>query len=226
MERTRAAADLSPLKKTLLWSGLLCVLLFVSIKGIEEFGREKNQSHPGQLAPLTPTGEVGEFVLFDRSGREFSSMEYRGKIWVVNFIFTSCYGQCPLMVGQMKKLQEVFNAVPDLRLVSITCDPKVDTQEKLREFAKKHGADDDRWLFLTGEDKVIQRVARESLKLSYRPASDTELGKGAERIIHSNRFLLIDREGQIVGRYYGTEDADVKRLIQEIKILDTRAKDE
>ena len=217
------AAEPSRLKKAMLWSGLLGVLLFVSIKGIEELGRAKAQSHASNKeAALTRQWEVGEFTLVDRSGRKFSSSDYRGKIWVVSFIFTSCYGQCPLMLGQMKKLQEVYNAVPDLRLVSITCDPKVDTQERLRDFAKKHGADNDRWLFLTGETDEIQRVARHCLKLVYGRATATQITEGSDSIIHSDRFLLIDREGWIVGFYTGTDASEVKRLIEEIKILDKR----
>lgn len=221
MEQT--ATDISPFKKGLLWSGLLAVLLVVSIAGINELSSDKDQAYAGQMRePLTREWKVGDFVLVDRSGRQFSSRDYLGKIWVVNFIFTSCYGQCPLMLGQMKKLQDVYHAVPDLRLVSITCDPQVDTKERLSDFAKKHGADSERWLFLTGEEEAVQRVARDCLKLAYGPANARQIKEGQESILHSDRFLLVDREGWIVGFYTGTEATEVERLIKEIKILDQR----
>ncbi len=91
---------------------------------------------------------VPDFTFIERSSREVKSQELAGKVWVADFVYTSCGGFCPVMTEKMRKLQDMLPK--DIRLVSFSVDPDTDTPAVLAEYAKRYGADPDRWLFLTG----------------------------------------------------------------------------
>jgi protein SCO1/2 len=168
--------------------------------------------------PPTKYGMVPDFDLVERSNRKVTRQDLTGKVWVADFIFTTCGGICPVMTSNMKKLQDKLFA--DIRLVSFTVDPTKDTPEVLTEYANRYGADKDRWLFLTGDPESIQKLSVGGFKLAMDPTGGTEV----EPIVHSSRFVLIDREGFIRG-YYGTEElTDLDRLIEDANnlLLSTR----
>jgi protein SCO1/2 len=96
---------------------------------------------------------VPDFDLVERSNRKVTRQELTGKVWVADFIFTTCGGICPVMTSNMRKLQDKLFA--DIRLVSFTVDPTHDTPEVLTEYANRYGANKDRWLFLTGDPEAI-----------------------------------------------------------------------
>ena len=118
------------------------------------------------LEGLKVFGTVPDFSLVERGGRRVTLAELRGKVWIVNFIYTHCTDTCPLQSAQMARLQEGFSAEPDLRLLSITVDPEQDTPKVLADYAGRFGADRDRWLFLTGEKKALYTLALEGFRLS------------------------------------------------------------
>jgi protein SCO1/2 len=132
---------------------------------------------------------VTDFRLVERDGTPVTLTDLKDKVWIANFIFTSCKGPCPLMSGHMKTLQHHFADKPNIRFVSITSDPATDTPAVLAEYANRFSADGKRWLFLTGELNEIKRVARDAFKL---PAGD-------DPGMHSTRFVLVDPQGQIRG---------------------------
>ena len=144
---------------------------------------------------------VPDFTLTERSDRTITRKDLAGKIWVADFIFTHCAGICPTMSANMEKLQA--RLPKDVRLVSFSVDPQNDTPAVLTEYARRYNADPERWLFLTGDPQVMQKLSIEGFKLAMDPTSGTEI----EPITHSSRFALVDREGRIRG-YYGMEDAD------------------
>jgi protein SCO1/2 len=161
---------------------------------------------------------VPDFDLVERSNRKVTRQELTGKVWVADFIFTTCGGICPVMTSNMRKLQDKLFA--DIRLVSFTVDPTHDTPEVLTEYANRYGADKDRWLFLTGDPEAIQKLSIGGFKLALDPTAGTEI----EPITHSSRFVLVDREGFIRG-YYGTQElADLDKLIEDANnlLLSTR----
>src|SRR5206468_11373309 len=119
-----------------------------------------------------------------------------GKPWIADLIFTHCAGPCPVMTGKMASLQKAL-ASSDVRLVSISVDPKNDTPAVLKEYAQKFGADESRWLFLTGDEQAAYDVAR-GLLLPADPA------KADAPIIHSTKFVLIDAAGKI-RKYYSSD---------------------
>jgi len=150
-----------------------------------------------------------DFSLTERSDRTVSSKELAGKVWVADFIFTHCAGICPTMSANMSKLQDRLPA--EVQLVSFSVDPYNDTPEVLAEYAKRYGADPERWWFLTGKPEAIQELSVGGFKLALDPASGSEV----EPITHSSRFVLVDRKGLIRG-YYGMEESDaLDRLVAD-----------
>ena len=194
---------MKPFQKILmsaLW--VLMVLIMVSVIGAGLWRRGRGE---GILAAATgndddsPIASVPEFSLVDQNSRPVTLTSLAGKPWIADLIFTRCAGPCPIMTAEMKSLQKAL-ASSDLRFVSISVDPKQDTPDVLKEYAKKFGADESRWLFLTGTDDAVYATAR-GLLLPADPA------KGSEPIIHSTKFVLVDAAGKI-RRYYSSANAD------------------
>jgi protein SCO1/2 len=167
---------------------------------------------------LPTLGTLPEFSLTERNGQPFGLQNLRGKIWVADFIFTNCAGTCPIMTTAMTDIQQMALAenLDDVRLVSITVDPERDSLAVLQRFADGYGALKDRWHFLTGEEAAIQQLANKGFFLS---AAASTGGSAEEPIIHSNRFVLVDRQGRIRGYYDGTDEESVKLLRKDLKTL-------
>lgn len=152
----------------------------------------------------------------DRSGRMFSSAELKGKVWVVDFIFSHCAGSCPMLSQKMKGLQETWKGNPDFKLVTFTVDPERDTVAALKQYAEDYHADPNQWFFLTGKKADIYQAIRGGFKeIADR---DYEAGPGFE-FIHSTRMVLVDGDGKIRGLYDGESDTDVSKLKQDIRYL-------
>lgn len=121
----------------------------------------------GAPAPsLDDFGRVPGFRLIERSGRTVSAADLTGRIWVANFIYTRCTDTCPMQTARMAKLQEAFAPERDVRFLSISVDPEYDTPAILRAYAKKFGADAERWLFLTGDKGAIYTLVRRGFHLA------------------------------------------------------------
>jgi len=169
------------------------------------------------LEGLSRQGQVPEFSLTERSGKKIGLAALRGKIWIADFIYTSCTDTCPLQSAAMAKLQEQWSGKPDLRLVSITVDPARDTPKVLAGYADKFKADTDRWLFLTGEKEQIAQLIQAGFHLSAAPL--TEGDTQANVILHSPRFVLVDPEAQIRGYYDSRDGEALKRLKADVANL-------
>ncbi len=171
--------------------------------------------HEEPLPELVP---VSEFELLDQDGEEFSSRVMRDKVWVVDLIFTSCPEICPVMSTTMANLHRRVDR-PDVRFVSISVDPAVDTPEVLRAYAERYGADLERWTFLTGSVEDVNRVVLRSFRL---PLGDRmQRDDGEYDILHTGRFLLIDRHSTMRGLYATDREGieqlehDIERLLEE-----------
>jgi protein SCO1/2 len=172
---------------------------------------------PAKEEPLPILSAVPDFTLTERSGQQFGLDDLRGQIWVADFIFTNCAGTCPIMTTAMTEIQQTALAekLDDVKLVSITVDPERDTPEVLKRFAGGYGALKDRWYFLTGDGAAIQQLAQKGFLLS----AATSGGSEEEPIIHSNRFVLVDRQGRIRGYYDGTDEEGVAQLLKDLERL-------
>ena len=207
----------------LLWGILLLVLAVVVGTGVWSglgSGLKREQGEPGQrvLEGLERFGTVPDFSLTERSGRRLSLAELKGKIWIANFIYTSCKDTCPLQSAAMARLQGDLARRENLRLVSISVDPEHDNPKTLSRYAERFHADREFWLFLTGEREAIRRLAQEGFHLSAVPAPD-RVGESGPIILHSSRFVLVDGRARIRG-YYDSQDAEaLQRLRQDVKEL-------
>jgi len=161
--------------------------------------------------PLPVLYALPEFSLTERSGATVTLATLKGKVWIADFIFTTCTGPCPLMTRQMADLQTALVGQPDVRLLTISVDPKRDTPERLTEYAKQLQADPQRWLFVTGERQAIYDLSAKGFKLGTIVEAD-EVTTTDHPILHSTKMALVDREGQIRGYYDGTSSEDVDRL--------------
>jgi protein SCO1 len=155
-------------------------------------------------------GDIPEFRLTAQTGQPFDSNALAGKIWVADFIYTTCPGPCPRMTSQMHEVQQAVAKLGDVRLVSFTIDPANDTPQVLAAYAKVHAASPEMWYFLTGPVPTLQMLDRDAFKL----------GNIDGTLQHSTRFVLVDRQGRIRG-YYDTSDASsIPRVIADVKALD------
>ena len=150
-----------------------------------------------------PPHQVVPFQLTERSGETFDSQQMQGQVWVASFFFTACPGACLKLNHAIADLQKELPDLP-VRFVSITVDPANDTPEALRKYADLMHADAQRWLFVTGELAEIRRIAADSFQLS------------VDRITHSDRMLVVDRQGKIRGSYRATDDNQVRLMKKKL----------
>jgi protein SCO1/2 len=148
-------------------------------------------------------GQVPDFELTTQAGTRFSARELSGKIWVADFIYTTCTGPCPLMSARMRRVQ---TAIPEILLLSFSVDPEHDTPEALTAYARRYQAGHN-WYFLTGAKETLQMLSRDTFKLS-------DLG-----LTHSTRFVLVDQKGRIRGYYGTTDDSTIRTLLSDVRQL-------
>lgn len=150
-----------------------------------------------------------------QSGKPFSAAQHRNVISVSNFFFSTCTGICPVVTNQMTRIQAAFANNQQVKFVSYTVDPEVDSVPVLAEYARRFKADTAQWTFLTGTKKALYDQIRYGFYLP-----DVEVGSGdAEDFIHSDQLVLVDRDLVIRGYYTGTDSAAVDSLIQDMQLL-------
>jgi protein SCO1 len=164
---------------------------------------------------------IPSFSLTDETGKTFDSNSLKGKIYVTSFFFTRCGTICPKISSQLSRVQDTFHQDPQVQLLSISVDPKFDQPEKLADYAKRFDANKGQWHFLTGEKKLIYPLVLKGFHVPLADASeyDAAIKNPDETFIHSERLVLVDKEGVIRGFYDGTDKKEVDRLLVEIKVL-------
>jgi len=161
---------------------------------------------------LPVIGTIPEFRFTDSRGEVITHADLDGKVWVADFIFTTCTMACPVMTGNMNLIHQEFRNDDDVRIVSISVYPEYDTPEVLANYASRYDADTNRWHFLTGPEESVQEILKNGFKIGdYEDIEDI--------IFHSEKFALVDRNGQIRGYYSGMQEEDVKWLKKDIKLL-------
>jgi protein SCO1/2 len=157
---------------------------------------------------------IAPFSFIDQDSVEITKATFKDKIYVADFFFTSCRTICPIMKSQMLRVYEVTKDMPDVLLLSHTIDPEYDTVALLRDFAERLEVESKKWHFVTGVKDSIYKIAQTSYF-----ATAMEDKSEPDGFIHSGAFLLIDKVGRIRGKYDGTKEEDVNRLIVDIKRL-------
>lgn len=155
-----------------------------------------------------------EFQFTDQSGMQVSKKDLNGNILVADFFFSTCPSICPKMMTQMKRVQDETIDIENFIILSHSVNPKRDTVEALWEYGELVGADPNRWHLLTGAKNEIYDVAMEGYKLA---ADEDPRAPGG--FLHSELFVLADRQQRIRGYYDGTDSIQVDKLINDIKIL-------
>ena len=166
-----------------------------------------------QQRSVSSYGTVPHFQLVNQNGRPFDSAQLAGKIWIADFIYTTCPGPCPMISTRMSELQKPLEKT-DVHLVSFSVDPEKDTPDVLRGYAEKLQAEPKRWDFLTGPKSAIYKLSHDGFKLAVSDGSDE-----AGIPVHSTRMVLVDRHGEIRGYYEATEADAVTKLLADTSHL-------
>ncbi|MFI5204375.1 MAG: SCO family protein [Flavobacteriales bacterium] len=154
------------------------------------------------------------FELWNQDSVAFSHANLEGKIHVADFFFTSCETICPQMTSHMKKVAKHIANMDDVHILSFSVDPEHDTPSVLKQYGEVNGVDFKKWTFLTGEEEYIHELGGEAYLLNMMRDSSQQGG-----FLHSEFFVLVDKNGRVRGMYDGTNNDEVDRLLKEIDVL-------
>lgn len=157
---------------------------------------------------------IAPFAFLDQDSVLVTNDTFKGKMYVADFFFTSCRTICPIMKTQMKRVYDATVNDSDVLLLSHTIDPRHDNVETLHDYSRMLEVTSDRWHFVTGEKDSIYKMAQTSYFVTAQEARQEPDG-----FIHSGAFMLIDKKQRIRGKYDGTKEADVNRLLKDIERL-------
>ena len=156
---------------------------------------------------------ISDFNLVNQNGEETTQNNYDKKIYVADFFFTTCPTICPIMTGNMVFLQNELSE-QDVMFASFSVTPEIDSVEVLKKYAIEKGVNDRKWNLMTGDKKQIYNLARKSfLVVKDNPQM------GSHDMIHTENFVLVDKEKRIRGFYDGTKMEEMNKIISDIKIL-------
>lgn len=158
--------------------------------------------------------KVGEFNLVNQNGDSISEQDFKDKIYVADFFFTTCQSICIDMASSMQRLQEEYIDDADIRLLSHSVTPEIDDVQQLQKYAKEKGVIASKWQLATGDKKQIYNLARKQYL-----ASKSEGDAGPYDLVHTENFVLVDKEKRIRGFYDGTDQEEITQLIEDIDIL-------
>jgi protein SCO1/2 len=211
MNADSTTASIAPPRSGIVWKVILILIPIVTL-GVLLWLRNVEVSALRQRT-VSSYGRVPVFLLTNQNGQSFGSAQLAGKIWIADFIYTSCPGPCPMISSRMSELQKPLEKT-DVRLVSFSVDPEKDTPGVLRRYAEKLQAEPGRWDFLTGPKPAIYKISHDGFKLAVSDGSDA---RGIP--VHSTRIVLVDRHGQIRGYYDATDPEAVTKLLADTNHL-------
>lgn len=157
---------------------------------------------------------IQDFSFTNQDGQTVTQKNLDGSVYVTDFFFTTCHSICPIMSSQMERIYTKFKNNPEVKFLSHTVDPEIDTVEQLKAYAIKHNADAKQWMFVTGDKKELYAIARTGYLLN------AEEGDGGpDDFIHTQNFALIDKDKRIRGFYDGTDSLEMNQLMKDIDLL-------
>lgn len=203
------------------WASLIAILAF---PGLIYFYVTKAENNFMPLATIGIDGhQIPDFTFVNQHNDTISKSDYSGNIYVANFFFTTCPTICPIMTNKMKYVQDKLSIFPNIKFLSHSVNPAYDTPEILLGYANTMEADLSNWNFVTGDKQHIYTIAASY----FVNVSEDELAPGG--FLHSEYFVLVDKEGKVrsgidingnpYGAYDGTNDADMKTLVKDIRVL-------
>ena len=199
----------------LVWGGLGVVILAVLFAFIREQTAPGSSPAESGLAKrdLPVISQLSDFTLTNQLAQPVGLAKFANKVWFADIIFTRCPGPCPVMTKRMAELQAHFAAEPDVAFATLTTDPGHDTPKVMQGFAKRFGANAERWQFLTGDKPEIVRLAVDEMKLIAREKPPGEQATPEDLFIHATIFVAIDRQGRLRGVLESMEDGWKEKAI-------------
>jgi protein SCO1/2 len=164
------------------------------------------------------THKIADFSFQDQHGELVTSQAIEDKIHVANFVFTSCGSICPVMTNHMKIVNDAFANDPSVVMLSYSVTPWIDDVPTLKSYTERNNINSSNWHFLTGKKSEIYSLARQS----YFAEEDLGFTKDSTEFLHSEHFILVDRDKRIRGIYNGTLELDIQQLIKDIRLLKNR----
>ena len=162
-----------------------------------------------RAAKLPDYGQVPAFTMTDSSARPFQSTSLAGKVWIADFIYTTCPAACPMMSSKMSGIHKQLAGQPDVRIVSFSVDPLHDTPQALKQFGSRYGGATDDWIFLTGTPDSVHLLAYTTF----------HVGDVLGKIEHSTKFILVDKRGHIRGYYSSIDPEGIPALLDDLDAL-------
>jgi protein SCO1/2 len=147
--------------------------------------------------------------MLDSEGRAFQSSALAGKVWVADFIYTTCPAECPMMSAKMSRIHKQVAGEQDVRIVSFSVDPARDTPQALKQFGSRYGGATDDWIFLTGTPETVHLLAYTTF----------HVGDVLGKIEHSTKFVLVDKRGEIRGYYSSFDTEGIPALLKDLEEL-------
>ncbi len=168
------------------------------------------QSYPADLKAMPDMGFT------THENKPFATHSLKGKYALVNFYFTSCHGICPMLTANMRSVLKLIKKQDDLQIVSVSVDPTKDTPEVIKAFRAKYTTANDNWIFLTGPQDEIFKMARTAFN------ADTftkDINRDLRDFLHTENFYLLDQKGYLRGVYRAKGMGDLGRLVTELETL-------
>jgi protein SCO1 len=212
-------------KQNLIGFGILAVAVLVGAYFFsKEVGTIKSKALPYYafepkknvlLETTDPSSRIGSFSFTDQGGDVFTEKETEGAIYVADYFFVECPGICKEMGSQLQRVYATFEKEPKVKILSHTSKPEEDSVSVLMAYSNKMGAKDkSKWVFLTGDKKQLYSVARDQYHIVDEPGDG-----GEDDFIHTERFVLVDKDKYIRGYYDGTDSVAVDKMMNDIRIL-------
>ena len=158
---------------------------------------------------------IAPFSFVDQEGEIVTNKLVKDKIYVASFFFTICPGICPKLTANLSKVADAFKDNAEVLFISHSVTPDIDSVSQLKKYATLHGIRSSQWHLVTGDREEIYKLARQS----YFAEQEIGFQLSSQEFLHTEHFILIDKEGHIRGIYKGTLDLETDRLIEDIHVL-------
>lgn len=213
---SRRPATAASRGENVLFLGGVALIVIAGIVGgllLPGTGRKLPPPLPAMAPPLPLPRPLVDFQLTDTTGRTVTRADLNGQFAIVNFVFTSCSLRCLAVNDRMAELQRRLTNAPDVKLISLTVDPRTDTPAVLGDFAKRYGADPARWWFLTGAKSALYPLI-ENCFIAKSPDLDGIIPGG---FMHTDRIMLVDATGSVCASFDGLHKDAADRVLAEIR---------
>ncbi len=192
----------------IVWGHVLMVLIGVGVMYL--FAQRDSSAAKGALPRLA---HVPNLKMTDQHGQPFQFDDLRGLVWIGDLIYTTCPGPCPIVTSRLTKLQKKIARHGDIRLVSISVNPEVDTPERLLEYAQQFGAISS-WIFLTGTPGDANTIADDVFQIPLRHQPNEK-----EPVLHTTQLIVVDRQGYVRALHESLEDAGLNAALRDAERL-------